>query len=109
MSIEVCRNSELTIITLSGRFDSLLAKEFKSCVVRLIETNQVKLIIDMGAVNFIDSSGLGALVGCLKTISKEKGEVRIAALTPEVRTIFELTRLHRIFDMFETLDAALSL
>jgi anti-sigma B factor antagonist len=60
----------------------------------------------MAAIDFIDSSGLGALVGALKGVSKEKGEIRIAGLSPEVRTIFELTRLHRIFDIYENIETA---
>jgi len=62
----------------------------------------------MAGVNFIDSSGLGTLVGILRTVEKEGGQVRIAGLIPEVLVIFELTRLHRIFDIYETAAAAMA-
>jgi anti-sigma B factor antagonist len=107
VAITLRHEGNITILTLSGRFDALMAKEFKNSMAKLIETPQVKIVLDMTAVDFIDSSGLGALVGSMKGVAKEQGEIRIAGLTREVHTIFELTRLHRIFDIFESLDASL--
>lgn len=109
MPITVRQEGTFTVMTLSGRFDALMAKEFKNSIARLIDARQLKIAVDMAAVDFIDSSGLGALVGSLKGVSKEQGEIRIAGLTPEVQTIFELTRLHRIFDIYGSLDTALAI
>jgi anti-sigma B factor antagonist len=106
MPVVVARNENVTVMTLSGRFDALMAKEFKNCITNLIDTRQLKIAIDMKAIDFIDSSGLGALVGSLKGVSSLQGEIRIAGLSPEVRTIFELTRLHRIFDIYENIETA---
>jgi len=106
MSINVKEETGITVITLSGRFDALMAKEFKSCIGDLIEKQHVMIAIDVAAIDFIDSSGFGSLVGGLKWVAKEKGEIRIAGLSPEVRTIFELTRLHRIFDIYENIETA---
>jgi anti-sigma B factor antagonist len=106
MSIVVARKENVTVMTLSGRFDALMAKEFKNSIADLIDTRQVKIAIDMKEIDFIDSSGLGALVGSLKGVSGVQGEIRIAGLSPEVRTIFELTRLHRIFDIYENIESA---
>lgn len=106
MSINAKQESGITIITLSGRFDALMAKEFKNCISDLIDKKQIMIATDMSAIDFIDSSGLGSLVGALKGITKENGEIRIAGLSPEVRTIFELTRLHRIFDIYENIETA---
>lgn len=106
MPIALRQEGEITIMTLSGRFDALMAKEYKNRVVGLIDERRLKIAIDMANVDFIDSSGMGALVGSLKGVSREQGEMKIAGLSPEVRTIFELTRLHRIFDIYDSLDAA---
>lgn len=108
MTIALRHEGNITVLTLAGRFDALMAKEFKNSIAGLIEARQILLVLDMTAVDFIDSSGLGALVGSMKGVVKEQGEIRIAGLTREVHTIFELTRLHRIFDIFESLDAALA-
>ncbi len=106
MSVKVQHEAAITVITVAGRFDALMAKEFKNCIADLTDGHRTLIALDMAAVNFIDSSGLGSLVGALKGISKEKGEIRIAGLSPEVRTIFELTRLHRIFDIYENIETA---
>lgn len=106
MPIALRQEGEISIMALSGRFDALMAKEFKNRVSDLIDGRQLKIAIDMMAVDFIDSSGMGALVGSLKGVSKENGVMKVTGLSPEVRTIFELTRLHRIFDIYDSLDAA---
>ena len=106
MPINVTQETDISVMILTGRFDALMAKEFKNCIAGLIDKRQIRIAVDMAAIDFIDSSGLGALVGSLKGVSKEKGEIRIAGLSPEVRTIFELTRLHRIFDIYETIETA---
>jgi len=108
VAIALRQEENITVLILSGRFDALMAKEFKASIAGLIETRQVKIVLDMTLVDFIDSSGLGALVGSMKGVTKEQGEIKIAGLTREVHTIFELTRLHRILDIFESLDAALA-
>jgi anti-sigma B factor antagonist len=97
-----------TIISMSGRFDAIGSREFKKIISRLMEMGNLRIVLDMAQVNFVDSSGMGTLIGTLRGIVKEGGEMRIAGLTPEVHTIFELTRLHRIFDIYETTEAAMA-
>ncbi len=106
MSIKVTQQEAVTVLTLTGRFDALMSREFKSCLSGLINNKRLYMVIDMSSVDFIDSSGMGALVGGVRGVIKEQGEIRIAGLSPEVQTIFELTRLHRIFDIYETVDRA---
>ena len=108
MSITHNQEGVFTIVSMAGRFDALCAREFKSVISLLLEGDKKRIILDMAQVNFIDSSGMGALVGGLRGVAKEGGEIRIAGLIPEVHTIFELTRLHRIFDIYETTAAALA-
>lgn len=100
--------SGISVIIMDGRLDAAQAKEFKNLVNTLVDGGRIKLIIDMAKVDFVDSSGLGSLVGALKLVNNRGGDIKIVSPRPEVRTIFELTRLHRIFDMFETLDIALN-
>jgi len=106
MPIAVTQDENLSILALAGRLDALLAREFKNKIAEQLDAGRRKLVLDMTAVDFIDSSGLGALVGSLKNVTKEQGEIRIAGLSPQVQTIFELTRLHRIFDLYKTVEAA---
>jgi anti-sigma B factor antagonist len=97
---------EVDVLVLNGRLDASCAKEVKDKVRELTKQHRVKLVIDMAGVDFIDSSGLGSLVASLRSVNKNGGEIKVAALQDQVRAIFELTRLHRIFDIFDNFEDA---
>lgn len=89
------------VLNLTGRLDASSAKDFKEKVGSLAKEKRVNLVIDMGAIDFIDSSGLGSLVASLRSVNKLGGDIKIASLQDPVRSIFEITRLHRIFEIFD--------
>ncbi|MFO7598236.1 MAG: STAS domain-containing protein [Candidatus Desulfacyla sp.] len=97
---------DVEILKLDGRLDSFSAREMKEKVSSLSRENRVKLVIDMAGVDFIDSSGLGSLVSSLRTVNKLGGDIKISALQDQVRAVFELTRLHRIFGIYDDSTAA---
>ncbi len=72
-----------------------------------IEQNYSRIVLDMSDVEFIDSSMIGALVGLLRRVREVGGELKLAALTPDVETIFELTRLQRVFPIYPSVDSSL--
>ncbi len=97
------------VLRLEGRLDASSAKEVKDRISDLAKNKRVKLVVDMAGINFIDSSGLGSLVASLRSVNNLGGDIRIASLQDQVRAIFELTRLHRIFEIFDdSLTAAKS-
>ncbi len=106
MDITERRIEDMDLLKLSGRLDAASAKKLKERVDALVKENRVKLIFHMGGVDFIDSSGLGSLVSSLRAVNERKGDVKVVALQKQVRTIFELTRLHRIFGVFDDVEAA---
>ena len=66
------------------------------------------VVVDFGNVGFLDSSALGAFVALLRRLTQKGGSLRIAALRPSVKMIFEVTRLDRVFSNAETVDEALA-
>ena len=66
-----------------------------------------KVVFDMKMLGFVDSSGLGAILSCLRQLKAKGGELKICALSAAVRGLFELVRMHRIFDIFDTKEEAL--
>jgi anti-sigma B factor antagonist len=100
------RSDNIVVLKLSGRLDATTAKDVKERVGEIIKNNNVNLVIDMGGVDFIDSSGLGVLVASLRSVNKVGGDIKIAALQDQVRAIFELTRLHRLFEIFDDSSTA---
>jgi anti-anti-sigma factor len=97
---------EATVLTLKGRLDSTSATDLKNKVKSCAKNGRIRLVIDMAEVDFVDSSGLGSLVACLRSVNKLGGDIRIAALQERVRAVFELIRLHHIFEIFAAVETA---
>mgnify|MGYP001472205755 CR=1 FL=1 len=67
-----------------------------------------RVIIDFSNVRFLDSSALGAFVALLRKLNQKGGSLRLAALRPGVKMIFEVTRLDRVFSSADTVDEAIA-
>jgi anti-sigma B factor antagonist len=89
------------------RLDAHNSAGLKSEVQRIFEEGQKDLLIDLVNVRFIDSSGLGALVSGFKNATANQGTLKLTALQPQVKSMFELTRLHRVFEIFPSIAEAL--
>ena len=81
------------------------AAELKRSIAPILEAN-AKLVIDLGRLRFVDSSGLGAMLSCLRQLSAKGGDLKLCGMSKQVRATFELVRLHRIFDIFGTREEA---
>lgn len=81
------------------------AGEFKREITRIMSSD-TRLVIDFSRLRFIDSSGLGVMLSCLRHLGAEGGELKLCGMSKEVRGTFELVRMHRIFDIFPTCQEA---
>ena len=95
------------IFVQEDRLDAHNSEELKAEMNLLFAAGAIELIIDLKDVRFIDSSGLGVLVSGFKNASTRQGSLKLSGLQAQVRSMFELTRLHRVFDIFQTTDEAL--
>jgi len=82
--------------------------ELKEDLIHKIEEENKNVIVDLGLAEFVDSSFLGTLVAGLKKATMKSGDLKIVGLQSPVRAMFELTRLYRIFDIFDSVDDALN-
>ncbi len=101
MKITQKADGDINIIGLRGRLDLTSASELKDASRDIIEKENCKLILNMEAVDFINSSGLGALVSILKDVRTSKGTLKLSNLAPYVKEIFDITQLSNIFDICE--------
>ncbi|NLN77590.1 MAG: STAS domain-containing protein [Armatimonadetes bacterium] len=99
--INVRRNGAVPIIDLSGEVDAYTSARFREAMVELIDGGSANLIISMLKVDYIDSSGLGALVGGLKRSTENGGRIVIVCDNPQIRKVFEITGLEKVFPIFE--------
>jgi anti-sigma B factor antagonist len=101
-----CLQTPVIVELPENSLDAANAQHFKSSVASLIQPG-VKLIFDMGRTRFVDSSGLGAIVGCLRQVRAAGGELRLCAMTTPVRALFELVRMHKVFEILNSREEAL--
>jgi anti-sigma B factor antagonist len=94
-------------VRLHGRLDLVSARDLRRCVDEAVDAGKANIIVDLSGVTFVDSSGLGALIGGLKRARQAGGELRIAAPAEQVRLVLELTKLVRVLRPYETFDEAL--
>lgn len=106
MEIAVEQIGEVAVAELPVQeLDASNAAEFKRDIAPVLETHS-KLVIDLGRLCFADSSGLGAFISCLRRLNAKGGDLKLCRMSKQVRTLFELVRMHRIFDIFETREEA---
>jgi len=101
------KGRNVVVFVKEDRLDAHNSGELKTELNRLFEGGTVNLVIDLKEVLFIDSSGLGVLVSAFKNASTRNGSIKLSGLQTQVKSMFELTRLHRVFDIFSTADDAL--
>jgi len=108
MKIETREAQGVTLVTLiSERLDAHNSDEVKGKVRDLFESGAKSVVVDLSAVRFIDSSGLGAMVSGFKNAISHHGRLVLSGLQAQPRSMFDLTRLTRVFDIFENAEAAL--
>jgi anti-sigma B factor antagonist len=87
--------------------DASNARAFKDAIKPLL-TQGARLVLDLSKVEFIDSSGLGALVSCLRQAHADGGEIKLSGLSKPARALFELVRMHRVFEVFNNSEEAVA-
>lgn len=99
MNIEVKQRGDVQVIGCTGSLDADTVSAFKKVAYDLVGGGSTRFVIDCTSLSFIDSMGLGVLISLLRKVRSRDGDVKVAALSDEVKTIFEITRLHRLFDV----------
>jgi len=95
------------ILTPSGRLDITTAWQFRLKLQECISKLSPYVVVNLGQVNFIDSSGLTSLVAGMRDADKVKGIFRICNVHQEAKLVFEVTMMDSVFEIFETEEEAL--
>ena len=107
MNLTTEKIGDVTVVILPGdQIDASNAKEFKRDVTPLLEPNG-KVIFDLTGLRFVDSSGLGAFLASMRHLNAAGGDLKLCGMTRPVRALFELVRMHKIFDIRVTKDEAI--
>jgi len=108
MDIDVTQVDAVTVVAPRGDLDMATVDEVRGALAALIGRGKSRLLVDLGGVGYVDSSGMGALVAAMKQARAAGGDVRLCALQDDVRGIFDLTRLSRAMSIHPTRQEALA-
>ncbi len=108
MGPEPSRIGSWTVVRPTTDLDLATGPELRSRIVELVASGQIHIVIDLVHVEFVDSTGLGVLVGALKRTRVHDGDLRIANAVPRVRRVLQITDLDRVFEMHQSLESATS-
>jgi len=99
--------SDAAVLSLAGEVDVANAAQVRDSALMLVDGGAKKLVIDLNSTDYMDSTGLGTLVGLLKRTKELGGDVVIAAAQPRVKRLFEITGLTQVFRIYDDVAAAL--
>jgi anti-sigma B factor antagonist len=100
LTIESREVGQVTILDMRGRItlgDEI--EDLRSAVRNLVAKGQKKIILNLAAVDYIDSSGVGELVGCFTTVRNAGGELKLLNLSKKVHDVLHVTKLYTVFDI----------
>ncbi len=99
-------DEQRVLITLSGRLDVLRTQGLKAEFKKNIELGMNRVVVDLGNVNFIDSSGISSLVSRLKYTREAGGWFRITGVSGQVKTVLAITKPDRVFEFYPDTETA---
>src|SRR5213080_2775492 len=108
LDVETGTKDGASVVTLRGEIDVYTAPRLRQALIDLVEGGATQIVVDMSAVDFLDSTGLGVLVGGLKRVKSNDGELRLVVSQDRIMKIFDITGLAKVFPIFDTTDEALA-
>ncbi len=108
MDIQITQSGEVTVVAPKGDLDTASATQMQQTLTALLDAGKNRLVVDLGAVGYMDSAGLGQLVNAMKLARKAGGDLRLCALSEEALHVFETTRLNKEIALYPTRQAAIT-
>lgn len=109
MNVDLKKIKGFSVLSiLEDRVDAHNSGELKAYLIQMIENGERRIIVQLGDVRFIDSSGLGALLSGNKNIALKAGRLVLVNIQKQVLSMFELTRLNRVFEIYADVDAVIN-
>ncbi len=108
MPFSTSEKYQAVVISISGKFlGSIEGPAFKDKIEELKDAGKTRVVIDLSKADFMDSSGIGALIGALTSIKKADGDMKLAGMKDRIKNLFLLTRLlGPVFDDYDTIEEA---
>ncbi len=101
------KGNNITLVVLRGEIGTETVNQLKDKMEAIVNEGKNRLVMDFGDVSYLNSMGLGVIAGTLKRVKKENGDLKLLNLSPAVRELLELTRLTKVFEIFDSEESAI--
>ena len=106
LSISSASRGAITVVHVGGEIDVYTAPTLRERLDEQINAGRTRLVVDLEGVTFMDSTGLGVLVGRLKSVRSQNGSLRLVCSSERILKVFAITGLDKVFQIFSSVDAA---
>jgi len=108
MDIQTTKETNATVVKVTGRLDAVTAPEYEKKMLELVNSGNIRFVVDFQSLDYISSAGLRALLVIAKQLKAKSGQVRFANVSGTVKEVFNISGFGSIFQMDETVAAALA-
>jgi len=107
MNIDIIKKGDVAVVKIGGSLDAETIDQLRQKADLFLSRGTIKFVVDLSSLEFVDSMGLGLLISFLRRTRDKKGDVKMFGLKGEVRDVFEITRLGKLFEIFSSEEEAL--
>ena len=108
MAVKTESKNGLMVCRVEGEIDINCSPDLKKTFDKLLSQKAPKIVIELSRVTYVDSSGLATLVGILKNMRSYGGKMRLAGMSPKVKSLFEITKLDKLFEIMANEEEAIA-
>jgi len=107
LSLATRTEGDRTVLEVGGEIDVYTAPKLREQFTQLVEDGRYHLVVDLEKVAFLDSTGLGVLVGGLKRVRSQDGSLSLVCTQDRILKVFRITGLDKVFPVYDSVEAAL--
>ncbi len=106
MNIQIKQEGEIMVVSASGKIDAMTAPAFESSLTDLIDKGRLKLVLDLGGVEYISSAGLRVILASAKALKGKNGKMLLAGPRGPVKEVFDISGFGSVFDIYGSVETA---
>ncbi len=106
LRLDVTQRDGWSVLAVGGEVDVATAPRLRERLIALVNDEQYQIVVDLVGVDFIDSTGLGVLIGALKRVRTHGGQLLLVCTERRILKVFEITGLDRVFQLVNSVDEA---
>lgn len=106
LSVNVEKSDNCAIVQIEGEVDLYSSPDLRKQLLELTGSQEKTIVVDLLNVKYMDSSGVATLVEALQQVGKYGGKLKLANLRDAVKDVFELSRLDKVFDIYDSVETA---